>query len=277
MKDFSNLVIPPLPAVTGQIMRFDPMGEDASSQALEQIVAPDEGVCADLLRIANSSFYGRSGRVRSLKDAITLLGLKTVKNLVVLSATKTINSALRGPTYRRYLHEFTVASALVGEEMCLELGLKDRKEEAFLGALLHKIGMSIMGLTYGKAYAELIRKAEETGELLTDLERGSLGTDHIEIGKCVFESWRIPQPLQEVIAGHNFIPDAIQDVPELVRITALASLTTREMMGLLLPMEDLDRRARIAASYNAAALIAKYDERKFEAIKAHPFYQQVAA
>ncbi|MCB1327425.1 MAG: HDOD domain-containing protein [Spirochaetales bacterium] len=277
MKDFSNLVIPPLPAVSAEIMRFDPLGENASSQGLEQIVAPDEGVCADLLRIANSSFYGRSGRIRTLKDAITLLGLKTVKNLVVLSATKTINSALRGPTYRRYLHEFTVASALVAEEMCLELGLKARKEEAFLGALLHKIGMTIMGLTYGKAYAELIRKAEETGELLTDLERGSLGTDHIEIGKCVFETWRIPQPLQEVIAGHNFIPDAIQDVPELVRITALASLTTREMMGLLLPMEDLDRRARIAASYNAAGLIAKYDERKFEAIKAHPFYQQVAA
>ncbi len=95
MIDLQDIQIPPLSTVTVRVMQFDPLGENASSQGLEQIVAPDEGVCSDLLRIANSAYYGRSGRVKTLRDAITLLGLKTVKNLVILLASKSMNHSLK--------------------------------------------------------------------------------------------------------------------------------------------------------------------------------------
>ena len=275
MLDLENIQIPPLSTVTVKVMQFDPLGENASSYALEQIVAPDEAVCADLLRIANSAYYGRSGRVKTLKDAITLLGLKTVKNVVILLASKSMNGALKGKVFLKYLNEFTVASALVAEELCDSLGFKKHKEEAFLGALLHKIGMTIIALNERKMYSELIEETEKSFGDLVEEERRRFGTDHVQVGTQVFEHWKLPQQLQEVIALHNFAPDDMEDMSDLVRLTALASLTTREMMGLLLSMNDLERRAKITAHYNADDLINKYNEKKLTQFQDHPFYKQV--
>lgn len=275
MIDLQDIQIPPLSTVTVRVMQFDPLGENASSQMLEQIVAPDEGVCSDLLRIANSAYYGRSGRVKSLRDAITLLGLKTVKNLVILLASKSMNASLKGKIFLSYLNEFTITCALVAEELCEKMGFKQYKEEAFLGALLHKIGMTILALDQKKVYADLIENAEKNFADLLEEERKLFGVDHIEVGKLAFEKWNIPAALQEVISDHNFAPADIQDVPELVRLTALASLTTREMMGLLLSMPDLERRASLAAHYNAADMVGSYNAGKYNQIKEHPFYKQV--
>lgn len=275
MIDLQDIQIPPLSTVTVRVMQFDPLGETASSQGLEKIIAPDEGICSDLLRIANSAYYGRSGRVKTLRDAITLLGLKTVKNLVILLASKSMNNSLKGKIFLSYLNEFTITCALVAEELCEKMGFKQYKEEAFLGALLHKIGMTILALDQKKTYSDLIENAEKNFADLIEEERKVFGIDHVEVGKLAFEKWNIPEALQEVIADHNFPASDVANKPDLVRITALASLTTREMMGLLLSMPDLERRASLAAHYNVVDVVGSYNEGKYNQIKEHPFYKQV--
>ncbi len=155
------------------------------------------------------------------------------------------------------------------------MGFKQYKEQAFLGALLHKIGMTILALDQKKAYSDLIENAEKNFADLIEEERKTFGTDHVEVGKLAFEKWNIPADLQEVIADHNFPASDVDSVPDLVRITALASLTTREMMGLLLSMSDLERRASLAAHYYVAEMVGGYNADKFTAIKEHPFYKQV--
>ncbi len=275
MLNLDDIQIPPLSSVTIKVMQFDPLSDTASSYALEQIVAPDEGVVSDLLRIANSAYYGRSGRVQTLKDAITLLGLKTVKNIIILLASKSMNASMKNKVFLTYLNQFTVASALVAQELCDNMGFKQHREEAFLGALLHKIGMSILALNESKLYADLIETTEQNFGDLVEEERKRFGTDHVEVGKLVFDKWNVPDSLKDVIALHNFGSDEMDNVSDLVRITALASLTTREMMGLLLSMNDLERRAKIADFYNAGELMGSYNEGKFEQLKEHPFYKQV--
>lgn len=267
--------IPPLPVVTAKVMQFDPQGEGASSTALEQIVAPDEGITSEILRIANSSYYGRSGRVKTLKDAITLLGLKSVKNLVILLSAKTVNASLKGSTFAKYIGEFSIVAALVAQKLADDLNHKEIREELFLGALLHKIGMSILALNLRKPYAEAIRAAEEQGVPLQEMEQKQFGTNHVEVGKMVFDQWKLPEALKTVIAEHDFPADEIESRSDLVRITALASLTAREMMGLLLSLPEMDRRARIASHYDAAELIGGFGESLYKEIQEHPFYKQV--
>ena len=78
-----DINIPPLPSIAHKVLLFE--GDPVSgSSELEQIILPDKSICADILRIANSAFYARSKKVQTIRDAITLLGLKTIKNIVML-------------------------------------------------------------------------------------------------------------------------------------------------------------------------------------------------
>ncbi|MBI3396742.1 MAG: HDOD domain-containing protein, partial [Spirochaetia bacterium] len=129
--EMQDITIPPLPVVVMQVIRFDPAGETADTRTLENIIAPDKGVCADVLRVANSAFYGRSGRVKAMRDAIGLLGLKAVKNLVIFLSTKALTAPLRGDVFRKHLIEFPIVAALVAENLALQTKLAN-PEEAFL-------------------------------------------------------------------------------------------------------------------------------------------------
>ena len=138
--------IPPLSLVVTNVIRFDPDDPNASIEHLQQIIAPDKGISAELLKIANSALYGRSGRIKTLREAITLLGVKTVKNIVLLLTTKAMNGRLNRPIFQRYLREWPILSALVALDLCGPLRLRTLREEAFLTALLHKIGMTVIAL-----------------------------------------------------------------------------------------------------------------------------------
>ncbi len=273
MMDLEKIIIPPLSAVTFEVMRFNPEGETADSSGLERIIKPDEGICSEILRVANSSFYGRSGRVTSLKDAVTLIGLKSSRNLIILLSTRAMNAGLKGATFSRHLNEFSVTCALVASDLCQKLKLEHYKEEAFIGALLHKIGMTVFALNKRKEYADLLREVEESFSDLTEVERRRFKIDHVEVGRRIMERWKLPEQFQDVIANHNFAPEQMETVSDLVKITSLASLTSREMMGILLPMNDLNKKARLTGYFNAGDTMQQFDAKYFEKIKQHSFYK----
>ena len=84
-----ELNVPPLPSVAHKVLLFE--GDTVSgSSELEQIILPDKSICADILRMANSAYYARAKKIQTIKDAITLLGLKTIKNIVMLQSKKYI-------------------------------------------------------------------------------------------------------------------------------------------------------------------------------------------
>jgi len=273
----SEIKIPPLSVVTVQIMQYDPLSPQASSQALEGIIAPDKGVSAEILRVSNSSFYGRSGSVQTLRDAITLLGGKAVKNLTILLATKALAGSLKGEVYKKYLHEFPIASALLAQDLADSAGRKNIREEVFLGALLHKIGMTSLALTFPKEYRLTLDEAEKEGLPLAEEERKRHGRDHVDVAGEIADRWKLPDGLRKILTQHDFAADDMSQVPDQVRLTALAGLAAREMMGLLLPMEELDRKARLAHHYGLEGGIEKMDAKYYQSLREHPFFQQATA
>ncbi|MBX7056719.1 MAG: HDOD domain-containing protein [Leptospirales bacterium] len=271
--DLDKIIIPPLSAVAFAVMRFNPDSETADSSGLERIIQPDEGVCTEILRVANSTFYGRSGRVKSLRDGITLIGLKSSRNLIILLSTRAMNAGLKGDTFTKYLNEFTVTCALVASELCEKLKLPQYKEEAFIGSLLHKIGMTVFALNKKADYADLIKQVEREFADLTEAERKRYQIDHVEIGRRVMERWNLPEQYRDVIANHNFAVDQMESMSDLVKVTSLASLASREMMGLLLSMAELDKKARLTAHLSAQDAVAGFNESYYGQVKEHAFYK----
>ncbi|MCR9141286.1 MAG: HDOD domain-containing protein [bacterium] len=274
--DFTETRIPPLSMVAIQIMQYDPDSMDASSYSMEQIVSPDKGVSAEILRISNSAFYGRSGKIKTLRDAITLLGLKTVKNLVILLSTKSLSMNIKGDLLNRFLQELPIVTALVAQDLSQKLGHKEMREEIFIGGLLHKIGMTILAINKGGKYSRLLDLAEFDKVDFIEHEREQFKTDHVEIGRTVFNTWKLPQQLQDIISGHNFDAARLNDTTDIVRLTALASLVAREMLGLQIYERDQARKAALMEYYKCTDTIEReFNEQRMGMIKDHPFYKQV--
>lgn len=158
----------------------------------------DPALAAKILRVANSSFYGRRRKSDNLRQALTLLGLD---NTVSLALGFSLTSSLRGTErtlfdrdhyWRRSIFS-AIAARVLGEKYALR-----QLEELFLGGLLQDIGQLVLDCVMADRYGTVANGCEH-GALL-EAERRVLGTDHIEVGVWILQHWQLPGYLQNVVA-----------------------------------------------------------------------------
>jgi HD-like signal output (HDOD) protein len=274
MNDIKDFNVPPLPAVVIKVMQYDHTSPDASVHDIEKFVEGDKGVVAEILRVSNSAFYGRSGKVKLLKDAVTLLGLKALKNLVIFLGTKSMNASIKDKTLRRYVNELPIVTALLGKDIAHDLKKSEIGEEVFLAGLLHKIGMSILALNKTDHYAFLVQQVEQNGFDLNEMEQSSYHVSHDELGRKTAESWKLPEEFVRCagIGSHTKLSDLKSDIE---RITYIASILSMQLLALRVNPAVLSNASAVyeymggegdpAVIYTAGTV--------FESIKAHPLYQ----
>jgi HD-like signal output (HDOD) protein/CheY-like chemotaxis protein len=274
---FSDITIPPLPAVAFKVMSFDTENPAGGSEELEKIISPDKAITTDIMKIANSAYYGRSGKVHTLRDAITLLGIKTVKNLVMLKSNKQFTKNLNGETYQKYLQELPVLTALISFDLTNPLGLKRIREEVFLAGLLHKIGMTIFALNFPTRYLELLELARTGVRDLLLVERENFKMDHVEAGAKVFKLWNMPTSLQQSIGQQTFQPNALDMMTDVVKITRLANILAYRMIGLAIPDYEVSIEQVLYESYRfSPELKESFGPDYYDMIKDHPFFEMMA-
>lgn len=275
--NLANLTIPPLPAVAIKIITFETENPTGGSDELEKIISPDKSITMDIMKIANSSFYGRSGKVHSLKDAITLLGTKTVKNLVLLQSNKQVSKKLKGEVYQKNLQELPILSALVAHDISIPLGMKSFKDDVFLAALLRKIGMTIFALSFTDQYSQIITLANTETKDICQLEREVFQIDHVEVGSKVFRAWNMPKGLQDAVAHQKFSLEEVSKVSHVDRITRLAGFLAYQMLGYELGAEEKKIEELIFQAYNTSNKVKEsFQKEYYDMIKDHPFFEMLA-
>ncbi len=275
--DLSDIKIPPLPTVAMKVMIFDTSDPKNGSNELEKIIHPDKGVSSELLKISNSAFYGRSGSITNLKDAITLLGMKTIKNIIILQSTKSLTKKLHGITFKKHLQDLPILSALISLDLSSPLGQKKIREELFLGALLHKIGMTILAQNFSNEYSDLIQLSETGRKTLLELEQEQFGITHIDIGSKVFEVWKFPKMLRDIITNQHFFPEELDEVSDYDRLIRLSDLLARQMLDLYLSTELDGMLQAIFEHYSAdEAIVEAFGPDYYEMIQDHPFFELVS-
>lgn len=276
-ENISEIKIPPLPTVSFQVIRYNLEHPESGIADMERIVSPDKGICTDLLRVSNSAFYGHRGQMASLSDAISLLGLKTVKNLIILLFSKNLSGGIKSGYLKRYVNEYPVISALTAMELSDPLGLPEEKDNGFVSGLLHKIGMTFIALEDGEAYESLIRKAEERHERIQYAEREYFGLDHVSLTEEAFKHWNLPPELQDVAHDVEFPIGEIALVSNLVRLTSLASLVAKRFLDLGFSEAEECKLSEIFSFFDAGEVQDRVNLEFFEAIKEHPFYTQATS
>ena len=177
--------------------------DDVDFRQLAAMIEKDPSLAARLLRIANSALFATRSKVSSVTHAVTMLGAKRVRELVLgLSVWGALDpKSVNGKRYRKQLwtHAATVAAAariLAGK------GGMDGSE-AFTAGLLHDIGKLVLGLRLGDTYWAMLDEAHAAGRPAADVEMEAFGCHHGLVGGWLLQLWRLPSGLVDAIALHH--------------------------------------------------------------------------
>jgi putative nucleotidyltransferase with HDIG domain len=178
--------------------------EETSLRKFEEVVRYDPTLTARLLRLANSGYYARSGRVESISRVLVLVGLRPLRTMVVVEALRDVfaDSGDEGAVSRSRLWLHSAAVAVLAKMIARRLHGQDG-EDAFLGGLLHDVGLIVEDHVAREALDAAARAFENSGRFLVDHEREHLGTDHCEVGVALAQEWRLPEHVGDDIGGHH--------------------------------------------------------------------------
>ena len=222
LADISRL--PAMPSVVQKVvvLASDP---DADVHKLADEISKDAGITAGVIRLSNSAYYRPQRPVRSVQEAVVTLGLRTVKNIVLVAASHSILSQpLDG--YRSEGKDIWDHSLLVAELAARIARLKRTKVQpdvAFTAGLLHDIGKIILYQYFKKLYRMVAAEVEKNpAESFDSVERRIVGYDHAEIGGRLLSIWKFPAELAEA-AALQYNPEKAVASPELTSLVHVAN------------------------------------------------------
>ncbi len=171
---------------------------------LEGLILRDQVLAANVLRIANSAKYGLPRQISRVSQAISLLGLKTFRRIVMQACVKNLfSSPFRG--YEMDEGEFFHHAVACAEVAGYIGGMVDgvEPEEAYLAGLLHDIGKIALERSFPEFFTIVKRRVIENRETFVDAERKVFGEDHAGVGRMVAVKWNLPKVLETAIGFHH--------------------------------------------------------------------------
>ena len=186
-----------LPAVAVEVLELtaDPTIDSAR---LKACLLRDPALVAKLLRVVNSSLFGLTGQVSDLGQALTLLGTKPLKLLVLgFSLPPALTRNLEASVLTRFW-KHSLTKAVAARELS-RLAKNHAGDDAFLAALLSDLGQLALIQALGQPYAQVLERVYAAHRDLGEVERHVLGFDHAELTVQLLATWRFPAVLVEAI------------------------------------------------------------------------------
>lgn len=171
---------------------------------LNRVIALDPVLMGQVLRLVNSAFYGNRGTVTTLPRAIVMLGVNTVKNLVLsLAVLKVMGDQSDYKTFSMedfWLH--SLCTAVAAKRLASARGLpQEICWDCFVGGLLHDLGKIPLSSLYPAEYSRTM--ASLAGVSLFEGERLAFGLDHMQAGGLIGRKWRLGAVLDDCLAHHH--------------------------------------------------------------------------
>ncbi|MFH0919281.1 MAG: HDOD domain-containing protein [Fibrobacterota bacterium] len=195
--------LPTLPVVVRQIQKLIANPHSSMAQ-IAQVISRDQAITSRVIRLVNSAYYGLGGRVSSIQQAIVILGLNTVKNLVLgVSIVKTFERHGSASLFDReelWKHSFAVA---LGAKMMAQKAKKPESEDYFISGLLHDIGILVLDQFFHDELVSVVKRALLDKIDYPEAEFQVLGLTHSEIGAALAGKWQIPLFIADTIRFHH--------------------------------------------------------------------------
>jgi diguanylate cyclase (GGDEF)-like protein len=215
--------LPTLPTIATQILALS-QRSDVDFAEIARIISKDAALSGKILRTVNSSFYGRSQAIGTISGALVILGLQSVKTLVLgFSLVTNLNKKQsKGFQHLEYWKR-SIYAATAARTLAARLNMV-QQEEAFLAGLLMDIGMLVLDIVLGDDYGSIFAAAKTHTELHA-AELAALSVTHAAVGGILAETWKLPPLLKIPIAFHHSV-DEVADTA-LKPLAQLVSLAGR--------------------------------------------------
>jgi len=198
----------------------DPKSEMAD---IARQISMDPALTADLLKIVNSAQYMLSKKVDSISEAVKMVGIRGIKNLLFSYGTQKIlgddtsdKKALWEHSYKTAFFAFNLVKNFRRDRNLLD--------DAYVGGILHDMGKIIFSNVHPELLSKIKGFCTERGLPSSTMEDLSAGMNHSEIGALIAEKWNFPEGLVTAIRYHHDPGSAPKESKDLVDTVYLANM-----------------------------------------------------
>lgn len=223
MTNLNNLIakvkdLPPISTVVTRAMEMilDP---EVSINRLQLLISSDQALSAKILRIVNSAMYSLRREVSTLSHAITVLGLETVKSVIMAASVERVFQAAKD-LGTKLMTDHSWGTALA----CRAIARRVRYaslEEALVCGLMHDIGKPVLMQNVECRYQEIVSAVYGGNSNFHQQELLAFGFSHAHVGALLARKWNFPPQLAEAV-GYHHSPMAAPTHKQLACIVNLA-------------------------------------------------------
>lgn len=186
-------------------IRINTMVSDPNSTAADigDIVSQDPALTARLLRIVNSAFFGFPSQIDTISMAITVLGTRQLRDLVM--TTSVINRFRDIPASVVDMESFwchCLTTAIAAKSFAQHMKISN-SERLFVAGLLHDIGKLVMYITLPDPSRQVIEISSEPKFDSNHVEKAIFGFTHAQLGAELLRQWKLPESLIEPVQYHH--------------------------------------------------------------------------
>ena len=193
-----------LPALPQSAIRLLELSQNAKNGPAEFAVPieGDPGLTGQVLKFVNSSYFGFAREISSVKLAITMVGIRTIKNFALWSAVFSLMPNPKcGPFDLKSLWQDSLRRAIFARAFGKLLGVKDA-EDLFAAALLQDMAVPLLAKELAKQYIELLEQREGGRVHLSQLEQERFGWTHAQAAAKLTVQWNLPEEFGRLIESH---------------------------------------------------------------------------
>jgi len=200
-----------LPALPGSAVKLLELSQDPTKgpRDFARPIEADVGLMGQVLRFVNSSYFGFSREISSVEQAISLVGIRPIKNFALWSAVFSIipNPKIGGFDLKSLWMDSlrrAVFARAIGRAMRLS-----NAEELFSAALLQDMAIPVLLEALPEVYAKLVQRRSIEKIRLSTLEREVLGWDHAEAAAALCRTWHLPADFAKLIERHPSVEELL--------------------------------------------------------------------
>ncbi len=206
-------------------IRVNLMVDDPKYSATEigEVISQDAALTARLLRVANSSFYGFQSKISTISRAVTVIGFRELRDLVVaVSAVRTFSNIPMDLENMAAFWRHSIFTGIVSRLLSKQCRIL-HSERLFVAGVLHDLGQLVIFHKVPDLANKTLKRIKLTGEETYIAERTIIGFDHAEIGAELVKSWHLPKSLEDTIRFHH-TPELAVENPVDTAIVHIANI-----------------------------------------------------
>lgn len=220
MSTLKNL--PTLPHILLKL--FESCSQDSVDlDEIAAIVSKDPSLCAKILKLVNSAYFGLPQKVQEINQAVVLIGTSGIKNMAICACVYEAfpKPKKNGNFNLKMFWWHSLRCAFLSERIAAEMN-SCQPDEAFVSGLLHDIGKLVLWVNFQATYEVLLENCPNAGQRLME-EDARLGTTHCEVAAWLLNRWNFQTMISDAVRYHHEPPVRIAQALPITQVVCIAN------------------------------------------------------